>query len=176
MMQPSRKPMHTPESPLECLSPAETLVVKTLRLWVAPHVRPHEMHTNWKTGLHVAGIAPWGIQAFDTLLWITMAAGRRTLDVRCERCPCLGLDEAWMLQMVNHVQFELQPEAVEILAGWLPGPATRAARQHLTWFGHALNSAGMIIEMPKEGARLLPAARAVRPPRPRGQGKPVTLH
>lgn len=176
MTQPIEEPMHAPESSIEHLATAETLVVSTLRLWVAPHARPHETHPNWKTGLHVAGVAPWGIHAFDTLLWITVAAGKRELDVRCEHCPCLGRDEAWMLQMVNHVQFELQPEAFGILAGWMPGAATRAAMHHLTLFGHALNNAGMIVELPTGGARLLPAARAVSPPRPRGRGERVTLH
>ena len=176
MTQSTDEPVYAPESSIEHLAAAGTLVVSTLRLWVAPRARPHETHPNWKAVLHVAGVAPWGIHAFDTLLWITVAAGEREFDVRCQDCPRLGRDEAWMLQMVNHAQFELQPEAFGILAGWMPCAAARAAMHHLTLFGHALNNAGMIVELPTGGARLLPAARAVRPPRPRGPGERVTLH
>ena len=176
MTQSTDEPVYAPESSIEHLAAAGTLVVSTLRLWVAPHARPHETHPNWKAVLHVAGVAPWGIHAFDTLLWITVAAGEREIDVRCQHCPSLGRDEAWMLQMVNHVQFELQPEVFGILAGWMPCAAARAAMHHLTLFGHALNNAGMIVELPTGGARLLPAARAVRPPRPRGHGERITLH
>ena len=176
MTKSTDEPMYAPESLVERLAAPDALVVTTFRLWVALHVKPLEVHQNWKTGLHVAGVAPWGLHAFDTMLWIALAAGNRALDVRCQNCSTLGRDEAWMLQMVNHAQFELHPEALEIMAGWMPRAPARAAMHHLTFFGHALTSAGLVVEMPAGGARILTAARPGRPPCPQGHPGPVTLH
>ena len=150
--------MFVPNSPVLELDTAKLLAVTTMRLWVAPHREPYEDHPFWKSGLHAAGIAPYGVNGFDTLFWITLAAGRRELDVRCLNCPHLGLDEAWLLQLVNHSQFGLYQEAMHILGSWMIGPAVRAGIIHLNLFARALSDAGLIVELPTGGARLLPAS------------------
>jgi len=167
------EPQFTPESSMGRLSTAAAVVVGTTRLWAAPHRAPWQSHPDWKTGLHVAGVVPWAIHAFDTMLWIAIAAGTRELDVRCQHCPALGRDEAWMLQMVNHAQFGLRPEALEILQDWMPEGAARAAIHHLNLVGYGLANAGLLVELPAGGARLLPAERPRRPDAPT---EPVTLH
>jgi len=151
-----QQPMFAPNSPVLALDTAKLLGVTTLRLWVAPHRDPYGDHPFWKSGLNAAGIAPYGVNGFDTLFWITLAAGRRPLDVRCLNCPHLGLDEAWLLQLVNHSQFGLAHEAMAILGSWMIGPAVRAAIIHLNLFARALSEAGLIVELPTGGARVLP--------------------
>jgi len=152
-----QQPMFAPNSPVSEMDTAKLLAVTTLRLWVAPHREPYKDHPFWKSGLQAAGLASYGINGFDTLFWIALAAGWRQLDIRCLNCPHLGLDEAWLLQLVNHSQFGLYREAMNILNTWMIGPAARAGIIHLNLFARALSDAGLIVELPTGGARVLPS-------------------
>jgi hypothetical protein len=156
MQDDAQQPMFLPNSAVVDLDTAKLLTITTLRLWAAPHREPHKDHPYWKSGLNAAGLEPFGVNGFDTLMWIALAAGRRQLDIRCLNCPALGTDEAWMLQMVNHSQFGLYQEAANILGLWMIGPAVRAGVVHLNLFARSLSDAGLIVELPTGGARVLP--------------------
>jgi hypothetical protein len=156
MQQDQDQPMFRPNSPVLHLGTAEMLAVTSVRLWVAPHREPYEDHPYWKFGMQAAHLKPGGVHAFDTLFWIVLAAAKRDLDIRCLNCPNLGLDEAWMLQMVNHSQFGLYQQGMNILDMWMIRPAVRAAIIHLNLFAHAMSDAGLIVELPSGGARVLP--------------------
>ena len=149
------QPLFRPQSAVEHLATAEALTLTTLRLWAAPHREPETGHAPWFRGLQAAGVNQCGIHAFDTLFWIVLAAGTRELDVRCPTCPSLGVDEAWLLQLVSHSQFGLFPHAMDILEGWMNRAAVRAGIVHLNLFARALNEVGLIIELPTGAARLL---------------------
>ena len=129
------------------LDTAETFVVATARLWAAPHRDPWHPHPDWRGGFRAAGIDADGSHAFDTLFWIVVAGGHRTLDVRCPRCPQLGADEAWLLQLTGYAQLG-RPDLAEIALGhWLPATAARAAVVHATIFGNALANAGLMVPL-----------------------------
>jgi hypothetical protein len=55
------------------------------------------------------------------------ATARRSLDIRCLRCARLGEDEAWLLQLIGHLQRGEVAGATAILADWLPPAAARIA-------------------------------------------------
>lgn len=129
------------------LDTAETFVVATARLWAAPHRDPWQPHPDWRGGFRAAGIDPDGAHAFDTLFWIVVAGGNRTLDIRCPRCPRLGADEAWLLQLTGYAQMG-RSDLTEIALGhWLPAAAGRAATVHASIFGGALAAAGLMVPL-----------------------------
>ncbi len=166
-------PVYAAETHMGRLSTAEAVVVSTFRLWFAPHCYPLESHPSWKTGLQVAGMAPWGLHAFDTLLWITMAAGTLELDVRCQHCSQLGHDEAWLLQMVNRAQVGLHVEAEAILRSWMTPAGARAGLRHLDLFSHALANVDLLVGLSSSSVKLVPSRR---PDRLKRAGAPTVLH
>lgn len=127
------------------LDTAETFVVATARLWAAPHRDPWQSHPDWRGGFQAAGVSPEGAHAFDTLFWIVVAGGRRSLDIRCCRCRRLGADEARLLQLVASTQAGRTDLTESALADWLLPGAVRAAAVHASIWGHALIAAGLLI-------------------------------
>jgi hypothetical protein len=141
------RPSYPEELAIGDLDTAETFVVATARLWAAPHRDPWHPHPDWRGGFRAAGIDTDGTHAFDTLFWIVVAGGHRVLDIRCPRCPRLGADEAWLLQMVGYSQMG-RPDLTEIALGhWLPAAAARAAVVHATIFGSALSAGGLMVPL-----------------------------
>lgn len=157
---------YAPNTAVAELRTAEMFVVSTLRLWAAPHRAPDEEHSDWRTGCRAAGIEHRGVPAFDTLLRIVVTATRRPLDIRCARCPHLGEDEAWMLQLVSALQCNRRDEAETILGVWLPPAAARMAMLPAMGFALALAGGGLVIPLRHREAaqveRLAPAAHAQR--------------
>ncbi|MEM7120219.1 MAG: hypothetical protein AAF563_03005 [Pseudomonadota bacterium] len=155
------QPIYPPHMPMAHLQTAQGLLVTSLRLWIAPHREPHRDHQFWQSGMHAAQISPMGIHALDTMLWVVMATAKRELDIRCVSCPELGLDEAWLLQLVNHSQFGLVAESQDILGLWLPETAVRAASINLNVFARLYTAAGLVVEPPADrDDMLLPDPRA----------------
>lgn len=134
------------DMPMGRLSTAEALIVTSFRLWAAPHMERDVSHSGWKTGLHVAGVAPYGLHAFDTLLWVTLASGSNPLDVRCHTCTELGRDEAHLLKMLAMCQAGTITDGVMPLNFWMPCFAAQAAFVHLQLFAVALCNAGLSID------------------------------
>tara|TARA_Y100001934_G_scaffold28674_2_gene31235 strand:+ start:17398 stop:17913 length:516 start_codon:yes stop_codon:yes gene_type:complete len=134
------------DMPMGQLSTVEALIVTSFRLWAAPHREPEATHPVWKTGLHVAGVAPWGLHAFDTLLWVTLASGAYPLDVRCHTSTKLGRDEAHLLKMLAMCQAGTINDGVMPLSLWMPCFAAQTALVHLQLFAVALCNAGLSID------------------------------
>lgn len=152
------------------LDTAETFVLATTRLWAAPHRDPWHPHPDWRGGFRAAGVDSDGAHAFDTLFWIVVAGGHRVLDVRCPRCPRLGADEAWMLQLTGYAQMGRSDLTELALGHWLPATAARAAVVHATIFGSALVAAGLMVPLHRRMSR--PAARLASPT----HAAPAALH
>lgn len=145
-MTAARLSPHYPEE-LEIMSldTAETFIVATARLWAAPHRDPWQPHPDWRGGFRAASVSADGAHAFDTLFWIVVAGGHRSLDIRCPRCPRLGAGEAWLLQLVGYAQAGRTDLTEIALAEWLPPGAGRAAVVHASIYGHALMAAGLLV-------------------------------
>jgi len=164
------RPAYPEEFEITELDTAETFIVATVRLWAAPHRDPRQSHPDWRGGFRAAGISADGAHAFDTLFWIVVAGGHRSLDIRCPRCPRLGADEAWLLQLVAYAQVG-RPDLTEAaLAEWLPPGAGRAAVVHASIYGHALMAAGLLV--PAEQRR----AGTTRAPVATRHGTSLALH
>ena len=116
-------PVYPAETPLQRLCAAELFVVCTLRFWVADYRDGDCEYASWRRGFVHARIS----EGFDALLWVIVASARRTLDVRDVRCPKLGDDEAWLLQLTGSLQRDRLTEAVAILSDWLPPTGIRLA-------------------------------------------------
>lgn len=161
MSPPPLRPSYPEELAVLELDTAETFVVATARLWAAPHRDPWQPHPDWRGGFRAAEIDADGTHAFDTLFWIVVAGGHRVLDIRCPRCPRLGADEAWLLQLVGYTQMG-RPDLSEIALGhWLPAAAARAAVVHACIFGGALSAAGLMVPLHRRITR--PASTLAAP-------------
>ena len=137
------RPVYAVDAPLAELATAELFVVSALRLWALPHRDPGGSHPDWRGGFFAAGIDDEGMTAFDVLLRIAATAAKRPLDVRCLRCPRLGEDEAWLLQLVSLLQRRRRGEAAAILGEWLPPAAQRMALMPAEGFADALGAVGL---------------------------------
>ena len=161
MSLPRLLPAYAKDHPVLDLGTAETFVVATARLWAAPHRDPWQPHPDWRGGFRAAGVAGEGEHAFDTLFWIVLAGGHRGLDVRCPRCPRLGDDEGWLLQIVGYGQLG-RTELVELaLESWLPPAAARAATVHASLFARTLMSTGLVLPLGQRSPRRSPAPIAI---------------
>ena len=120
-------PAYPAETPLQRLCAVELFVVCTSRFWVADYRDDDCEYVSWRRGFAHAGISEEGAEGFDALLWVIAASARRTLDVRDVRCPRVGDDEAWLLQLVGSLQRDRLAEAVAILSDWLLPTGVRLA-------------------------------------------------
>jgi hypothetical protein len=139
-------PVYRGNAPIAELRVAEAFIVTALRL-AAPHREPERIHDHWWTGFVIAGIEEAGAIAFDSLFRRVVAAARRPLDVRCRRCPHLGADEAWLLQLVMLLQRGRQAEAEMVLSDWLPPAEARVAMMPALVFASALAGAGLLVPL-----------------------------
>lgn len=166
MPLPVPQPAYPANAPIAELITAEHFVVSALRLWAAPHRQPAELHPDWRGGFAAAGIDKEGIPPFDALLRIVVAATRRPLDVRCARCPHLGEDEAWMLQLMSLLQHSRCAEGESLLGIWVPPAAARMAMLPAMGFAMTLSSAGLTVPLrhgeATQVARLSTTAHAQR--------------
>lgn len=55
-------------------------------------------------------IAPEGEAGFDALFGLIASSAIRSLHIRCKRCPRLGEDEGWLLQLTSLLQDCVVPE------------------------------------------------------------------
>ncbi|WP_439596262.1 hypothetical protein [Falsiroseomonas sp.] len=129
------------ERPMRELDAGELLVAGALRAWVAPLMAPAERHPDWRRYLGLGGLAAEGLAAFDRLMRLVAHAARRSLDVRCCRCPGLSPDEAALLQLVAALQAGQSFAALEVLTDWLPEPALMPALAAARDFAAALHRA-----------------------------------
>jgi len=84
-----------------------------------------------------------------------VAVAHRPLDVRCARCPHLGEDEAWMLQLVSALQHGRCAEAELVLNLWMPPAAARMAMLPAAGFAQALSRARLVVGLRhREAARI----------------------
>jgi hypothetical protein len=147
MSSPRLLPVYRSDAPIAELRVAEVFVVTALRLWAAPHRASAQQHEDWCGGFAAAGIDEAGAAAFDGLFRIVVAAARRPLDVRCQRCAHLGADEAWLLQLVMLLQRARRAEAAFILIDWLPPAAARMAMTPSFAFASALAKVGLVVRL-----------------------------
>jgi hypothetical protein len=140
-------------SDMMALGPAALFAVAAMRAWAAPLMRPDAPHPDWRHLFGLARLAPQGLVGFEVLMTILGTHAQRLIDVHCCACPSLGEDERGMLRLVAAIQAGAIPDAIGVLAGWLPaeavGPALNGARAF---------AAGMV----EAGLHLLP--------------EPATLH
>jgi len=143
-MHPIRlRPAYATDSPVIALTTAEHLLLTVVRLWVAPYRDPRKRHPDWRQGLGAAGLGPEAAAALDASMRILATATRRPLDLRCPRCPYLGMDEGGLLQAVAALQAGRSNEAEQVLAGWLPAAAVRMALTPLASLALALERASL---------------------------------
>lgn len=144
MAIPLPAPVYPQNAAVDALQTAEHFVLCTTRLWVA-----HYVETGRTTDAptladgFAAARAPAGLAPFEAFFRILAAAARRSLDIRCMRCPCLGEDEAWLLQAVSLLQHHRPAEASAIVARWLAPAPARLALAPLAEFAGALSDAGL---------------------------------
>jgi hypothetical protein len=143
------RPAYAADAPVAELRTAELFVVSSLRLWVLPHTDPGGLHPDWRMGFHCAGIEDDGADAFDAMLHAIASNAVQTLDVRCPRCPRLGEDEAWLLQLAGTLQRRQLRDAVAILGGWLSPAAVRIAVECADRFAAGLAASGLHLRVPR---------------------------
>ncbi|MBU8541179.1 hypothetical protein [Falsiroseomonas tokyonensis] len=136
------------ERPMQELGAAELLVAGALRAWVAPLLAPAGRHPDWRRYLALGGVVAEGAEAFDRLMRLLAHSARRSLDVRCCRCPGLSPDEAALLQLTAAVQAGQSFAALDVLMDWLPEPALMPALAAARDFGAALQRAGAMLPAP----------------------------
>jgi hypothetical protein len=121
-------------------------VLCTTRLWVTRYVDVDGAVTLPQLG---DGFAAAGAEAalapFEAFFHLVAVGARRSLDIRCMKCPCLGEDEARLLQAVSLLQHRRPAAASAILADWLAPAPARLALEPLAGFAYSLADAGLTI-------------------------------
>jgi hypothetical protein len=146
MAIPLPAPVYAQNAPVEALQTAEHFVLCTTRLWVARYVDPSGGVDlpNLAEGF-VAARAAEGQAPFEAFFHILAVGARRSLDIRCMKCPCLGEDEARLLQAVSLLQHQRPVAASAILAQWLEPAPARLSLEPLARFAYALADAGLTV-------------------------------
>jgi hypothetical protein len=145
MFLPRPLPVYATDAPIAELQPAELFAICVLRLWVLHHRDPETVTMDWRVGFAHMHIDQQGEAGFDALLSLVARSAIRTLDIRCKRCPHLGEDEGWLLQLVCLLQDDRIAEAAAILADWLPPAAVRRAMGPAQAFAAGLAARGLSI-------------------------------
>jgi hypothetical protein len=148
-------PIYQADAPIAQLQPAELFVICLARLWVLHYRNPDAMLAEWRAGFAHMHIDREGEIGFDALLALVASSAVRGIDIRCKRCPHLGGDEAWLLQLVGLLQRDRLAEAVAILAERLPAGAVRQAIGPAQSFAAGLAACGLAIPLRRtEGTEL----------------------
>jgi hypothetical protein len=126
-MSKSPRRAYPENTPMAELRTAELFAVVGLRLWAAGYRDTNDDGSLWQSVFAAAKIGTDGMTAFNALLLIVATAAQRSLDVRCTKCPSLGADEGWFLQLIGLVQRDCITGAELVLMGWLPPAAARTA-------------------------------------------------
>lgn len=165
MFVPLPTAVYPQNAPVETLQTAEHFVLCSARLWVTRYVDVDGAVTlpRLDDGFAAAG-AEAGLAPFEAFFHIVAAAARRPLDIRCMKCPCLGGDEARLLQAVSLLQHRRPAAASAILADWLPPSPARLALEPLAGFAYALADVGLTIAH-RHAEAALPAYAAACPDR-----------
>lgn len=141
-------------TPISNLRTAEMYVVCAARLWVAHHKGAAGAAWDLERGFAMAGVAEDGLAGLCRFFDAITAAARRSLDIRCVKCPRLGADESALLQMVAHLHHGAERGAAMLLEDWLPQSAVRIALAPLADFAAALSEAGLVVLRRHGGAGL----------------------
>jgi hypothetical protein len=146
MAIPLPAPVYPRNAPVEALQTAEHFVLCTTRLWVARHVDAERRRAlpPLADGFAAAS-AEAALPPFETFFHLVAAGAQRSLDIRCMKCPCLGDDEARLLQAVSLLQQQRPSVVGAILADWLPPGLADLALAPLAGFAYALADAGLTV-------------------------------
>ena len=137
-------PAYSEGTQLPDLQTPELLLTTALRLFAAEWSRV-PTHRSWREGFAAAGLARFGLPAFERLFRTVASAPRRSLDVRCMHCAELGVDEGLFLQLIAHLQRRRFGEARDILGGWIPPAAIRIAMPAARELALAMADRGLFI-------------------------------
>lgn len=133
---------------------AEQLVVWSVRAWVG-HFKSKdggELSPKVARLFTLAGAAP-GAWSLDRLLRLIAANARRTLDVRCVRCPTVSRDECLLLHAIAGLHRSRQAAARAVLHDWVNLDAVEIAEEPLSELAASMASASLLVPL-----RLLPLA------------------
>jgi hypothetical protein len=142
-------PTYAEGTQLPDLQTPEQLLTVALRLFAAEWSRVPTEH-NWREGFASAGLARFGLPAFERLFRTVASAPRRPLDVRCMHCAELGADEGLFLQLIAHLQRRRFGEARDILAAWIPPASIRIAMPAARELALAMTDRGLFVP-PRHG-------------------------
>ncbi len=154
MLLPRPAPLYATDEPIAELQPAELFVICLARLWVLHDRDSDTVPADWRAGFAHMHIDRAGEAGFDALFGLVAASAVRSIDIRCKRCPHLGEDEGWLLQLVCLLQEDRLAEAAAILGDWLPAGTVRLAAGPAQVFAAGLAVRGLSIPLRKaEAAR-----------------------
>lgn len=140
-------PAYGPDTVVAGLRTAETILVVSMRLFLAPPREGALASADWQGGFRAVGMDGTGIAAAGSLFGILGATSRRPLDIREPLCPLLGADEGSVLQLVSHLQHRRIEPAVALLAAMLPPAAVRLALPSATGLASAMACGSLIIPL-----------------------------
>jgi hypothetical protein len=98
-----------------------------------------------REGFAAAGLARYGLPAFERLFRTVASAPRRSLDVRCVHCSELGADEGLFLQLIAHLQRRRFGEARDILGAWISPAAIWIAMPAARELALAMTDRGLFV-------------------------------
>lgn len=147
-------PTYSVKTLLEDLCTAEVFVVMVIRLRIAAQLKSSAVVEDWRSGMHAAGVALEGADAFDLLMHVFGSVLHLSLDVRSLSCRRLGQGEALLLQVVCLLQHDCYDDAENILSHWLPPGTSRIASLHAQRFGKALAATRLLLPLRSEINRM----------------------
>jgi hypothetical protein len=157
------------------LQTAEQLLIWGIRHWVEcwrgqtatlPYLR------------QVFGLAGADVAAFhlDDLMVVLAHAPRGELDVRCQLCPGIGLDEARLLQAVAHAQLGDIDRGEAILSLMLRPGGARIGRWPVAALAQQLGAARQVLPIRRWLLDDVAAARPVSAPPPTTDAGLARIH
>lgn len=132
-----------------------------LRIWVQGLKRRTDVGPTLREGFDLAG-CPEGVAALDRWLGAAALTARRSLDVRCPRCPAISQDEALLINCVAAAQDGRMACVVRTLCHFLDGDGPATALAAVQDLADALDGAAMAVAV-LPGEVIRPAAHRSEP-------------
>jgi hypothetical protein len=166
----SDEPVLPPIARTAGLTPDETLLLQSIRIWVSAAKEDRCGGPELMEHLAAHGAANAG-PSLHGILYNSAVAATRAIDVRCRRCPNLSPDEARLLQALACGQRGLRAGAAESLAAWLPPAAVRLTVDAVIAAGRELGASG--VALPRRAWDFAALERLSEPPPAFANDEPV---
>ena len=122
----------------------EQFLIWALRLWVRAYKAKGNLHATLHKGFCLAGLEE-GYRALDELLTVVSLSATTSIDVRCQHCGGISLDEQIFIGQIAALQRSDFAASRKLMGYWLAPAGVRLAETPAARLAHLMAVVGLTL-------------------------------